>query len=63
MTNKLMGLLLVLPLLVFPMLGAGPAGYKYWSAAELKSMSKPLANKSDAITSSRTWGTSAGITR
>ncbi len=56
MTNKLMGLLLLLPLLVFPMLGAGPAGYKYWSAAELKSLSKPLANKSDAITSSENMG-------
>jgi mannose-6-phosphate isomerase-like protein (cupin superfamily) len=51
MTNKLIGLLLVLPLV-----GAQPAGYKYWSAAELKAMSKPLANKSNAITSSENLG-------
>jgi uncharacterized RmlC-like cupin family protein len=46
MTNKLIGLLLVLPLM-----GAEPGGYKYWSAADLKSMSKPLSNKNDAHTS------------
>jgi mannose-6-phosphate isomerase-like protein (cupin superfamily) len=46
MTHKLIGLLLVLPLV-----GAEPAGYKYWSAAELKSMAKPLPNKADAKTS------------
>ncbi len=51
MTNKLIGLLLVLPLA-----GAQPAGYKYWSAAELKSLSKPLSNKSNAITSSENLG-------
>jgi len=49
--TKLIGLLLVLPLV-----GAEPAGYKYWSAAELKSMSKPLANKSNAKTSSENLG-------
>lgn len=51
MTSKLIGLLLVLPLM-----GAAPRGYKYWSAAELKSLSKPLSNKSDAITSSENLG-------
>ncbi len=56
MTSKLIGLLLVLALLAFPMLGAGPAGYKYWSAAELKSLSKPLTTKADAITSSDNLG-------
>lgn len=49
--NELIGLLLLLPLA-----GAEPAGYKYWSAAELKAMSTPLANKSDAKTSSETLG-------
>jgi mannose-6-phosphate isomerase-like protein (cupin superfamily) len=49
--SKLMGLLLVLPLLTLHVTGAEPAGYKYWSAAELKSMSKPLSNKNDAKTS------------
>jgi mannose-6-phosphate isomerase-like protein (cupin superfamily) len=44
--KKIIGLLVMLPLM-----GAEPAGYKYWSAAELKSMSKPLANKNDAHTS------------
>src|SRR5579872_3283500 len=49
--NKLIGLLLLLPL------GAAePARYKYWSAAELKAMSKPLANKADAKTSSENLG-------
>ncbi|MGA2882191.1 MAG: hypothetical protein ABSG13_24835 [Bryobacteraceae bacterium] len=51
MTNKLIGLLLVLPLV-----GAEPAGYKYWSAAELKGLSKPLSNKTDAKTSSENLG-------
>src|SRR5579863_2634071 len=51
MKLKLIGLLLVLPLV-----GAEPAGYKYWSAAELKAMSKPLANKSDGKTSSENLG-------
>lgn len=46
MTNKLIGLLFVLPLV-----GAEPAGYKYWSAAELKNLTKPLSNKTDANTS------------
>jgi mannose-6-phosphate isomerase-like protein (cupin superfamily) len=49
--TKLVGLLLVLPLV-----GAEPAGYKYWSAAEMKSMAKPLSNKSDAKTSSENLG-------
>jgi mannose-6-phosphate isomerase-like protein (cupin superfamily) len=49
--KKLIGLLLLLPLA-----GAGPAGYKYWSAAELKALAKPLANKSNAITSSENLG-------
>ena len=51
MTNKLIGLLLVLPLV-----GAEPAGYKYWSAAELKSLAKPLSTKTNAITSSENLG-------
>jgi mannose-6-phosphate isomerase-like protein (cupin superfamily) len=51
MTSKLMGLLLVLPLV-----GAEPAGYKYWSAAELKSLAKPLSNKTNATTSSENLG-------
>jgi mannose-6-phosphate isomerase-like protein (cupin superfamily) len=51
MKIKLIGLLLVLPLM-----GAGPAGYKYWSAAELKSMAKPLSNKTNAKTSSENLG-------
>jgi mannose-6-phosphate isomerase-like protein (cupin superfamily) len=51
MTNKLIGLLLVLPLV-----GAQPAGYKYWSAAELKALSKPLSTKANAITSSENLG-------
>ena len=49
--KKLIGLLLLLPLA-----GAEPAGYKYWSAAELKGLAKPLANKSNAITSSQNLG-------
>ncbi len=51
MTNKLIGLLLVLPLA-----GAEPAGYKYWSAAELKSLAKPISDKTDTKTSSRNLG-------
>jgi mannose-6-phosphate isomerase-like protein (cupin superfamily) len=51
MTSKLIGLLLVLPLV-----GAEPAGYKYWSAAELKSLAKPLSAKTNAITSSENLG-------
>jgi mannose-6-phosphate isomerase-like protein (cupin superfamily) len=46
MKSKLIGLLLVLPLV-----GAEPAGYKYWSAAELKGLAKPLSVKADAKTS------------
>lgn len=42
--------------LILPLVGAEPAGYKYWSAAELKSLSKPLTNKSDAKTSSVNLG-------
>lgn len=55
--KKLMGWLLWLPVVV--MTGAEPAGYKYWSAAELKSMSRSLAHKSDARTSNEdlaNWG-------
>jgi mannose-6-phosphate isomerase-like protein (cupin superfamily) len=51
MKGKLIGLLLVLPLV-----GAEPAGYKYWSAAELKDLAKPLPNKSDSKTSSENMG-------
>jgi mannose-6-phosphate isomerase-like protein (cupin superfamily) len=49
--SKLIGVLLVLPLV-----GAEPAGYKFWSAAELKSLSKPLPTKFDAKTSSEGLG-------
>jgi mannose-6-phosphate isomerase-like protein (cupin superfamily) len=49
--KKVIGLLLVLPLV-----GADPPGYKYWSAAELKSLAKPLSNKSDPKTSSENMG-------
>ncbi len=43
MKRKLMGLLLALPLMA-----ADPAGYKYWSAAELKGMAKSMAPKVNA---------------
>jgi len=43
MKTKLMFLICVLPVM-----GAEPAGYKYWSAAELKGFSKTLAPKIDA---------------
>jgi hypothetical protein len=43
MKTKLMFLFCVLPLI-----GAEPAGYKYWSAAELKSFSNTLAPKVSA---------------
>ena len=33
---------------VLPVIGAEPAGYKYWSAAELKGFAKTLAPKIDA---------------
>lgn len=52
--KKLIGLLFLLPLA-----GAAPAGYKYWSAAELMSMSRTLSHKSDARTSNEdlaNWG-------
>jgi mannose-6-phosphate isomerase-like protein (cupin superfamily) len=49
--KKLIGLFLLLPLM-----GAVPSGYKYWSAAELESMAKPLSNKADAHTSSENVG-------
>jgi len=49
--KKLIGLLLILPLV-----GAEPAGYKYWSAADLKGMAKPLSNKTDAKTSLENLG-------
>jgi mannose-6-phosphate isomerase-like protein (cupin superfamily) len=51
MKSKLIGLLLVLPLV-----GAEPAGFKYWSAADLKSLAKPLPNKFDSKTSSKNMG-------
>jgi mannose-6-phosphate isomerase-like protein (cupin superfamily) len=54
--NKPIGLLLLLPLLLLKMMGAEPAGYKHWSAAELKSMSKTLSNKADAKTSNENLG-------
>jgi uncharacterized RmlC-like cupin family protein len=41
--KKLFGLLLLLPLV-----SAEPAGYKYWSAAELKGMAQTLAPKVNA---------------
>jgi hypothetical protein len=43
MKSKLLGLLLVLPLV-----GGEPAGYKYWSAEELKDLAKTLAPKVNA---------------
>ncbi len=49
--KKMIGLLVLLPLA-----GAAPAGYKYWSAAELKSMGEQLSNKSGAKTSSENLG-------
>jgi len=62
--KKTIALLFLLPLSIFMMPGAGPsgnksAGYKYWSAAELKSMSRTLAHKSNARTSNQdlaNWG-------
>ena len=54
--RKLIGLLLLLPGVLLTLGGAEPAGYKYWSAAELKSMSKPLANKGDHDTSNENLG-------
>jgi hypothetical protein len=41
----------VLPLIGIELTGAAPSGYEYGSAAELKGMSKPLAQKVDAKTS------------
>lgn len=55
--KRLLGLLLLLPVLMLT--GAEPAGYKYWSAAELKSMSRPLSHRSNAQTSNEdlaNWG-------
>lgn len=40
MKRKLIAMLAALPLL-----GAGPAGYKYWSASELQNLSKQLSKK------------------
>jgi len=37
-------------------MAAEPSGYKYWSADELKAMSRPLSNRSDAKTSSENLG-------
>jgi beta-galactosidase beta subunit len=45
MTGKFMGLILMLPLM-----GAEPAGFKYWSDAQLKSLAKPLASKANGKT-------------
>jgi mannose-6-phosphate isomerase-like protein (cupin superfamily) len=42
--------------LSLPLIAAEPAGYKYWGAAELKGMSKPLSNKNDAKTSNENLG-------
>jgi mannose-6-phosphate isomerase-like protein (cupin superfamily) len=44
MKNNLMLLLFVLPVI-----GAEPAGYKYWSASELKGFAKTLAPKVNAL--------------
>jgi mannose-6-phosphate isomerase-like protein (cupin superfamily) len=41
--KKLIGLLMLLPLV-----GAEPAGYKYWSAQDLKALAKTLAPKVNA---------------
>ncbi len=41
--KKMIGLLLLLPLV-----GAEPAGYKYWSASDLKALTKTLAPKVNA---------------
>jgi mannose-6-phosphate isomerase-like protein (cupin superfamily) len=52
--KKLIGLLLWLPLA-----GVEPAGYKYWSVAEIKSISQTLVHKSQARTSNEdlaNWG-------
>jgi mannose-6-phosphate isomerase-like protein (cupin superfamily) len=39
---------LVFLICVLPVIGAEPAGYKYWSASELKAFSKTLAPKVNA---------------
>src|ERR1700722_12360870 len=36
-------------LLALPVVGAGPTGYKYWSATELKGYEKKLAPKITAV--------------
>ncbi len=51
MKHKLIGLLLVLPVV-----GAEPTGYQYWSAAHLKSFAKPLSTKLDDKTSLENLG-------
>jgi mannose-6-phosphate isomerase-like protein (cupin superfamily) len=56
MKSKLIGLLLALPLVGAEPPGYKSPGYKYWSAAELKSLAKPLSNKTDAKTSSENLG-------
>jgi mannose-6-phosphate isomerase-like protein (cupin superfamily) len=43
-----MRLRLLALLLALPLIGAEPAGYKYWSAGELKGFDKSLAPKIDA---------------
>jgi uncharacterized RmlC-like cupin family protein len=45
MTNKSIGLLSMLPLLAFLASASEPAGYKYWSAAELNGMAKSMGPK------------------
>lgn len=54
---------LIVLLLVLPLAGAEPAGYKYWSAAELKSLTKPLSSKADAKRPPKIWLTTVTTTR
>jgi len=56
MPSKNLVLLLTAAVPFVALLGAQPSGYKYWSAADLKSMSKALSNKTDAKTSSENLG-------
>ncbi len=46
--DKLMKNKLMLLFCVLPVIGAEPAGYKYWSAAELKGFATKLAPKVNA---------------
>lgn len=43
-------------LLALPLLGAEPAGYKYWSEAQLQSLAKKMSNKAGAKTSLEALG-------